>query len=136
MERSNQFTVTNCICKGKKKPCGWIGFRDKPSMHIGCQQILFPSFIFGHFISTNAYRCRFFIFFNVFNFLKGSLYSTPMQMFLLFSFTILSLTEKKKKNGKRKSPSLHLDGRVLWGFTPLYWTALCNVVLYCCLLFY
>lgn len=99
MERSNQFSVTNCICKGEGEPCDWIGFRDIPSVHVGCQQILFSSFEFGHFISTNAY-----------SFLKRSLYSTSMQIFLFFPFIILSLTEKKKWQEKKTISSLRWKG--------------------------
>lgn len=99
MERSNQFSVTNCICKGEKKrekkPCGWIGFRDIPSMHVGCRHILFPSFEFGHFISTNAYRFRLFL--NAFN-------------FLFFLHNIVSHREKKKWQEEKSISSLRWKG--------------------------
>ncbi len=69
---------------------------------------------------------------SMFSVFKWNLHHQLMQIFPCLS----------QKNCKRKraltisSLEITQNGRVLWGFTPLYWTALHNVVLYCCLLFY
>lgn len=114
MERSNQFSVTNCICKGGKK---------NPSAESASEIYLLCMLAVNRFCSLASNLgissalmhidvdlfIYLFMFFNVF--FKGSVVFSPMQIFPFFSFTILSLTEKKMARGK--DSSLHLDGRLL-----------------------
>lgn len=57
-ERSNQFSVTNWICRDQKKSLWLERLWDVRSVNVGCHQIVLPQF--QHLISANALRPNFF----------------------------------------------------------------------------